>query len=71
LRRVHLVDDDPDRPTRPLEHPGHGQVLVDDPDRHVHDQQDHVGLGDGPFGLGADLGVEGVVRTASHRCRPR
>ena len=27
----------------------------------VHHQQDHVGLGDGPFGLGAHLGVERIV----------
>ncbi len=61
LGRVDLVDHHPHRPPRPLEHPGHGQVLVDESHGHVHHQQDHVGLGDGPFGLGADLGVERVV----------
>ncbi len=61
LGRVHLVDHHPHRPARPLEHPGHGQVLVDEADGDVHHQQDHVGLGDGPLGLGADLGVERVV----------
>ena len=69
---VDLVDDQQHRRARPPEDPGHGQVLVGHPDGHVHHQQDHVGLGDGPLGLGADLGVErDRRRPASRRCRRR
>ena len=58
---VDLVDHQAHRAGRPAGAPGHGQVLVGDPDGHVDHQQDDVGLGDGPLGLRAHLGVEGVA----------
>jgi hypothetical protein len=61
LGGVDLVDHHPHRPPGPLEHPGDGEVLVDQPDRDVHHEEHDVRFGDGPFGLGADLGVEWVV----------
>ena len=61
LVRVDLVDDHPDGSTRLLQHPGHVEVLVGQPHGHVDHEEDHVGLGDGPLGLGAHLGVERIV----------
>ena len=66
---VDLVDHEAHRWAGPPDHLGRRQVLVGHAGGHVDHHQDHVGLGQGPLGLLAHLGLEGVARRrASRRC---
>ena len=58
---VDLVHHQADRWAGPADDLGCGQVLVGHPGGHVDHQEHHVGLGQGPFGLLAHLGVERVA----------
>ena len=69
-RVVHLVHDQQHRRPGPSDHPGRRQVLVGHPDRHVDHEEHQVGLGHGPLGLVAHLGLEVAARRpATRRCR--
>jgi hypothetical protein len=55
---VHLVGHQQDRYLAAAQAGGHGGVLLGDPDAGVDHQQQEVGVGHGPLGLGDDAGLE-------------
>ena len=61
VRVVDLVHHQADRWSGPADDLGRGEILVRDPGRHVDDEEDDIGLGQGSFGLLADLGRQRVT----------